>query len=103
MESVGYPAVGFPSAEELLSSTQSGQTGCLILDVRMPGMGSFELQRQLAAAADHTPIIFITAHAETNPPPKRYVRERWLSSANHLARNLCSKRSGLPSHSGEHP
>ncbi len=66
MESVGYPAVGFHSAEAFLSSAQAGQTGCLILDVRMPDMGGFELQRRLAAAADHTPIIFITAHADTS-------------------------------------
>ena len=64
MESVGYPAVGFYSAEEFLGSAQAGHTGCLILDVRMPGMGGLELQRRLAAAADPTPIIFITAHGE---------------------------------------
>ncbi len=66
MESVGYPAVGFHSAEEFLSSAQVGQTGCLILDVRMPGIGGLELQRRLVAAADHTPIIFITAHGESH-------------------------------------
>ena len=66
MESVGYPAVGFYSAEEFLSSAQVGHTGCLILDVRMPGMGGLELQRRLVAANDHTPIVFITAHGETN-------------------------------------
>jgi len=66
MESVGYPAVGFHSAEEFLDSAQAGHTGCLILDVCMPGMGGLELQRRMVAAADHTPIIFITAHGETN-------------------------------------
>jgi FixJ family two-component response regulator len=66
MESVGYPAVGFYSAEEFLGSAQAGHTGCLILDVRMPGMGGLELQRRLVAANDHTPIVFITAHGETN-------------------------------------
>ena len=66
MESVGYPAVGFHSAEEFLTSAQLGRTSCLILDVRMPGMGGLELQRRLVAVADHTPIIFITAHGETS-------------------------------------
>jgi len=66
MESVGYPAVGFRSAEEFLNSAQLCRTACLILDVHMPGMGGFELQRRLIAAADHIPIIFITAHGETN-------------------------------------
>ncbi len=62
LESVGYAAVGFGSAEEFLNSSQVGHTACLILDVRMPGMGGLELQRRLLGAADHTPIIFVTAH-----------------------------------------
>ena len=66
MESLGYAAAGFCSAENFLSSAQLGRAGCLILDVRMPGMGGLELQRQLLATANHTPIIFITAHGESN-------------------------------------
>ncbi len=62
LESVGYTAVGFGSAEEFLNSSQLGHTACLILDVLMPGMGGLELQRRLLAAADPTPIIFVTAH-----------------------------------------
>ena len=62
LESVGYKAEGFGSAEDFLSSPQLGRTACLILDVRMPGMGGLELQRRLLARADDTPIIFVTAH-----------------------------------------
>ena len=62
IESVGYAAAGFSSAEDFLNSPQLGHTACLILDVRMPGMGGLELQRRLAAENDRTPIIFITAH-----------------------------------------
>ena len=62
LESVGYAAAGFGSAEEFLNSSQLGRTACLILDVRMPGMGGLELQRRLVAKADKTPIIFVTAH-----------------------------------------
>ena len=65
MESVGYAVRGFCSAEEFLSCGPE-RTACLILDVRMPGMGGLELQRRMTAAADHTPIIFITAHGEGN-------------------------------------
>jgi FixJ family two-component response regulator len=64
MESVGYAATGFVSAEDFLNSPQFRRTACLILDVRMPGMGGFELQRRLAAGNDRTPIIFITAHGD---------------------------------------
>ena len=64
MESVGYAATGFVSAEDFLNSPQSRRTACLILDVRMPGMGGFELQRRLAVENDRTPVIFITAHGD---------------------------------------
>jgi len=64
LESVGYAAVGFVSAEDFLNSPQLRRTACLILDVRMPGVGGFELQRRLAAENDRTPIIFITAHGD---------------------------------------
>ena len=63
LESVGYTAVGLGSAEEFLNSSHLGHTACLILDVCMPGIGGLELQRRLLATADHTPIIFVTAHA----------------------------------------
>ncbi len=66
MESVGYSAVGLSAAEHFLASSRSGRTACLILDVRMPGMGGLELQRRLRATGDLTPIIFITAHGESN-------------------------------------
>jgi CheY-like chemotaxis protein len=47
-----------------LAHRRSLATACLILDVRMPGMGGLELQRQLAAAGSRIPIIFITAHED---------------------------------------
>ena len=65
MESVGYSAVGFSSAEQFLASSRPGATACLVLDVRMPGMGGLELQRRLAQQGDRTPIVFITAHGDS--------------------------------------
>jgi FixJ family two-component response regulator len=64
LESVGYAAAGFVSAQDFLNSPQLRSTACLILDVRMPGMGGLELQRRLAAENVRTPIIFITADGE---------------------------------------
>jgi len=61
LESVGYAAAGFVSAQEFLNSAHLRRTACLILDVRMPGMGGLELQRRLSAKNIQTPIIFITA------------------------------------------
>jgi FixJ family two-component response regulator len=62
IQSVGYKAKGFRSAEDFLKSRQLLNTACLILDVRMPSMGGFELQRWLAAGNYRIPIIFITAY-----------------------------------------
>ena len=62
LESVGYAAAGFISAQDFLNSPQLRRTACLILDVRMPGMGGLELQRRLAAQKVYLPIIFITAN-----------------------------------------
>ena len=64
IRSVGLRAQGFSSAEAFLSSNQLHETGCLVLDVRMPGMSGPELQRQMAVANSPIPIIFITAHED---------------------------------------
>ena len=64
LESVGYTAAGFVSAQEFLNSPHLRRAACLILDVHMPGIGGLELQRRLAAENIHTPIIFITANGD---------------------------------------
>jgi FixJ family two-component response regulator len=64
IRSAGLRAQGFSSAEAFLSSNQVHETRCLVLDVRMPGMSGLELQRQMAVANSHIPIIFITAHED---------------------------------------
>ena len=64
IRSVGFGVQGFPSAEAFLNSNQPGDTACLILDVRMPGMSGLDLQRQLVADNSRIPIIFITSHAD---------------------------------------
>lgn len=62
LESAGFSALCFGSAEEFLESDQQNQTACLVTDVRMPGMSGFELQARLEAEGYRIPIIFITAH-----------------------------------------
>jgi FixJ family two-component response regulator len=61
---VGYAVAVFASAEDFLASSSLARTGCLILDVRMPGMSGPELQRELSVRRPRTPIIFITAHGD---------------------------------------
>jgi FixJ family two-component response regulator len=62
IESFGFRAAAFASAESFLKSGQVHETTCLILDVQMPGMNGLELQSELGAAGHDIPIIFITAY-----------------------------------------
>jgi FixJ family two-component response regulator len=64
LKSVGYRSRSFPSAEAFLRSEARDEAGCLVLDVRLPGMSGLELQRHLAEAGDRTPIVFITAQED---------------------------------------
>jgi len=64
LKAVGLPAQAFASAEEFLKSGQQRQAGCLIADIRMPGMSGLELQAQLNAEHCKIPIIFITGHGD---------------------------------------
>jgi len=66
MKSVGYIAKVFPSAGDFLSSGHLDDTGCLILDVQMPGMSGLELQDRLVASKSQVPIIFISAHCDAD-------------------------------------
>jgi len=64
MRSVGLGVETFSSAQEFLQSTRPDVPACLILDVRMPGLSGLDLQRALAEANIHIPIIFITGHGD---------------------------------------
>lgn len=64
IEAEGLPARCFGSAEEFLESGVQPKVGCLITDMRMPGMSGLDLQARLKADGYKTPIIFITAHGD---------------------------------------
>src|SRR5258708_20825321 len=64
MKSVGLPAQTFASSEEFLKSGQQHHAGCLIADIRMPGISGLELQAKLNADHCRIPTIFITAHGD---------------------------------------
>ena len=66
MKSSGYKAETFISAQTFLDSVPPNTRGILILDIRMPDMDGFELQKKLNALHARLQIIFITAHAEAD-------------------------------------
>jgi FixJ family two-component response regulator len=63
VESLGYNAVTFKSAEHLLESGLLADTTCLIADVQMPGLGGLDLQEALQSRGYSMPVILITAYA----------------------------------------
>lgn len=63
LRSVGLKVETFSSAQEFLSAPSSGP-GCLVLDVRLPGLSGLDLQRRLAETKRDIPIVFITAHGD---------------------------------------
>jgi two-component system, LuxR family, response regulator FixJ len=64
LKSVGLLARTLSSAHEFLETYKPQQPGCLILDVRMPGMNGLELQQQLNVRGAIIPVIFITGHGD---------------------------------------
>jgi CheY-like chemotaxis protein len=66
IRSVGYETKEYASAEDFLTWSWWEESACLILDVRLPGMGGLELQRYLAERKCECPIIFISGHATEN-------------------------------------
>ena len=64
LKSAGLHAEVFGSAPEFLSKYEDAQPGCLVLDVRMPGMSGLELQEELNRRGAMLPVIFITGHGD---------------------------------------
>ena len=64
IESAGLVTRQFPSAEEFLAVCSPELAGCLVLDVRLPGMSGMELQNKLLKSERSIPIIIMTAHGD---------------------------------------
>ncbi len=62
LKSVGFNVKTFVSAQDFLNANLQEGLGCLILDVRMPGMSGLDLQEKLVSAKTPLPVIFITGH-----------------------------------------
>jgi FixJ family two-component response regulator len=64
ISSVGFAVEAFPSARAFLEVPRPAVPGCLVLDVRLPGLSGLDLQRELAATDAELPIIFMTGHGD---------------------------------------
>src|SRR4051812_33295528 len=64
LKASGIPAMGSSNAQEFLSAYDPSQPGCLLLDVRMPGMSGLEMQHELNMRGATLPVIFITGHGD---------------------------------------
>ncbi len=64
VETTGLACQTFESAEQFLQAYSPDMSGCLLLDVSMPGLSGLELQDELIHRHSHLPIIFITAHSD---------------------------------------
>jgi FixJ family two-component response regulator len=64
VESRGLKVELYPSAEAFLRAFDTGFCGCMVLDVRMPGMNGLELYEKLQARNSTLPVIFITGHGD---------------------------------------
>ncbi len=64
LDTVDIPYRGYGDAQAFLEDFDSAQTGCLVLDIRMPGMSGLELQEQLIEMKASIPIVFITGHGD---------------------------------------
>jgi len=64
LRSAEYEVEVFASAAEALAGERLGEAGCVVLDIRMPGISGLDLQRQLASRYPRLPVVVITGHAD---------------------------------------
>lgn len=79
LESVGIRADAYASAEAILKSWNNSNSGCMLLDARLPGMSGVEFQEQMRKLGIGMPVIFMTAHGDV-PMVRKVVEEQALLS-----------------------
>lgn len=70
LDAKGWKTVGYRSAQSILTSDAPSMPGCLILDIRMPGMSGIELQAEMKRREIDLPIIILTGHADIDSAVK---------------------------------
>ena len=89
VESLGYNAVTFISAEHFLQSDVIAATTCLITDMQMPGLSGLELQEALQSQGHQTPVIVITGY----PNEKHQTRALENGAVGYLSKTFDEKNA----------
>ena len=99
----GFPFRRSASAEDVSRlGRRLDDTGCLILDVGLPGMSGPDLQRELKRLGQAIPIVFITAQGDKSLQPRLVAPGRWHACSSPSATPRCSKRSKPRCGRGDH-
>lgn len=64
MRTVGIPTVSFESGQDFLDGVDFDQSGCVLMDIRMPGLSGLDTQRELKSRGGVLPVIMVTAHGD---------------------------------------
>jgi FixJ family two-component response regulator len=64
LASAGLDSIGFASTQALMDAVLPDRAGCLVVDVRMPGLSGLDLQRRIAERGETRPVIFLTGHGD---------------------------------------
>lgn len=71
----GYATRVFASAEDFLGALQPDWCGCVVADIRMPGMSGLELQEHLRRRAPELPVVVVTAHGDVTAARRAFLNE----------------------------
>jgi CheY-like chemotaxis protein len=96
LKEAGYEVATYPSAQDLLDRLPNeSESGCILLDVRIPGLSGPELQDRLSELGSTLPIVFLTGFADVQTTVRAIRRARRISSpSRYRQRTFLQQSSG---------
>ena len=99
LTSMGHAVEAYDSAQRFLDAYRDGRPGCIVVDVRMPGMSGLELQGKLKSVGVSLPVIVITGYGDIPMAVRAMQAGAIRSWKNRFANRNCGKMSGRQSSS----